>query len=56
MMLLKQFEKLREERDRLIHIAQVEEFALHTKPEVVSIEELAKESLYGNVADVTKTN
>ena len=49
-----QFEKLRDERDRLIHIAQVEEFALLTKPKVVSIEELAKEHYMETVADVTK--
>ena len=49
-----QFEKLRDERDRLIHIAQVEESALLTKPEVVSIEELSKEHYMETVADVTK--
>jgi len=49
-----QFEKLREERDRLIHIAQVEEFALLTKPEVVSIEELAKNHYMETVADITE--
>ena len=38
----------------LIHIAQVEEFGLLTKPEVVSIEELAKEHYMETVADVTK--
>jgi len=49
-----EFEKLRDERDRLIHIAQVEESALLTKPKVVSIEELSKEHYMETVADVTK--
>ena len=49
-----QFEKLRIERDRLIHIAQVEESALLLKPEVVSIEELSKENYMKSVEGVTK--
>ena len=48
-----EFDKLRDERDRLIHIAQVEEFDLLAKPEVVSIEELAKDHYMKAVADVT---
>jgi menaquinone-specific isochorismate synthase len=49
-----QFETLRVERDRIIHIAQVEESALLTKPKVVSIEEISKERYIDTVADVTK--
>ncbi|MER2090118.1 MAG: isochorismate synthase [Sporosarcina sp.] len=49
-----QFEKLRDERDRLIHIAQVEDFALLAKPEVTSIEELEKEHYLETVSKVTK--
>ncbi|NYF25528.1 isochorismate synthase MenF [Sporosarcina sp. JAI121] len=49
-----QFEKLRDERDRLIHIAQVEDFALLAKPEVISIEELEKEHYLETVSKVTK--
>lgn len=48
-----EFEKLREERDRLIHIAQVNEFIPHAKPKVLSIEEREKEHYLAAVADVT---
>ena len=41
---VEEFDKLREERDRLIHLAQVEEFGLMTKPEVLSVQELGKEN------------
>ncbi|CAM3249559.1 isochorismate synthase [Filibacter tadaridae] len=49
-----EFEKLREERDRLIHIAQVDEFELLAKPEVVSIEERKKEQYLDAVQHVTE--
>ncbi|WP_318617678.1 isochorismate synthase [Sporosarcina sp. YIM B06819] len=49
-----EFEQLREERDRLIHIAQVEDFNLLAKPTVVSIEEIAKDDYMQAVADVTE--
>ena len=51
---VEEFDRLRDERDRLIHIAQVEEFGQMAKPEVVSVEELEKEHYYDTVADVTK--
>ena len=51
---VEEFDKLREERDRLIHLAQVEEFGLMTKPEVLSVQELAKENYLETVAEVTK--
>ena len=51
---VEEFDKLREERDRLIHLAQVEEFGLMTKPEVLSVQELAKESYLETVDEVTK--
>ncbi|MHA6260232.1 isochorismate synthase [Sporosarcina sp. CAU 1771] len=50
---LNEFEQLREERDRLIHVAQVNEFVLHPKPTVLSIEELDKESYLQAVTNVT---
>ncbi|MFJ7936348.1 isochorismate synthase MenF [Sporosarcina sp. NPDC096371] len=49
-----EFDQLRDERDRLIHIAQVEDFNLLEKPKVVSIEEMAKEKYMKAVADVTR--
>lgn len=48
-----EFEQLREERDRLIHIAQVNEFIPHVKPKVLSIEEREKELYLAAVAAVT---
>lgn len=47
-----QFEQLREERDHLIHIAQVNEFEPPVKPQVLSIEEREKEQYIEAVADV----
>lgn len=47
-----EFERLRDERDRLIHVAQVEDFNLLAKPVVVSIEEMAKDKYMQAVADV----
>lgn len=47
------FDRLRDERDRLIHIAQVEDFNLLAKPKVVSIEEIAKDQYMQAVTDVT---
>lgn len=49
-----EFERLRDERDRLIHIAQVEEFNILEKPIVTSIEEIAKDKYIQAVKDVTK--
>lgn len=52
---VEEFDKLRDERDRLIHIAQLNEFDVLTKPEVLSLEEIAKERYLQAVEDVTKT-
>ena len=48
-----EFDRLRDERDRLIHIAQVNEFDLISKPKVVSIEEREKDQYMDAVAGVT---
>ena len=48
-----QFDQLRDERDRLIHISQVNEFGSLPKPTVLSIEERAKEQYMKAVAEVT---
>lgn len=48
-----EFEVLREERDRLIHLAQVNEFEPSMKPKVTSIEEIAKENYMKAVEEVT---
>ena len=40
-----EFEALRERRDRLIHLAQVNEFEPSAKPIVTSIEEQAKSNI-----------
>lgn len=48
-----EFDRLRDERDRLIHIAQVEEFNLLAKTKVVSIEEIAKDNYMQAIANVT---
>ncbi|MFS0574514.1 isochorismate synthase [Sporosarcina sp. 179-K 3D1 HS] len=49
-----EFDKLREERDRLIHIAQVEEFPVSPKPEVLQIVERKKEDYLKAVSQVTE--
>ena len=49
-----EFERLREERDRLIHIAQVNEFEPSLKPTVSSLVEIAKGQYIEAVEDVTK--
>lgn len=49
-----EFDKLRDERDRLIHIAQVNEFEPSVKPTVDSIVEIAKEQYVEAVKDVTQ--
>ena len=51
---VQEFDKLREERDRLIHIAQVNEFQPSVKPTVDSLVEIAKERYVAAVEDVTK--
>ncbi|MBE1555466.1 isochorismate synthase [Sporosarcina limicola] len=51
---MKEFDRLRDERDRLIHIAQVEEFDVLSKPEVIWVEEVEKAQYMHAVADVTK--
>ena len=51
---VEEFDKLREERDRLIHIAQVNEFEPSLKPTVDSLVEIAKERYVAAVEDVTK--
>lgn len=48
-----QFEGLRQERDRLIHIAQVDEFTLQGKPAIVSQTELATDRYMEAVENVT---
>lgn len=48
-----EFEKLREELDHLIHVAQVDEFEPFVKPTVLSIEERNKEQYMNAVTDVT---
>ncbi|MCZ2257687.1 isochorismate synthase [Sporosarcina sp. G11-34] len=48
-----QFDQLRDERDRLIHIAQVNDFNPSVKPTVLSIDERAKENYIQAVTDVT---
>ena len=47
-----EFEVLRDERDRLIHIAQVNEFEPLQKPQVVSVEERKKEQYMKAVTEV----
>ncbi|BAQ08485.1 menaquinone-specific isochorismate synthase [Bacillus sp. OxB-1] len=49
-----EFEKLREERDRLLHIAQVEEFPEVPKPQVLAIEEREKEGYLAAVEQATE--
>lgn len=49
-----QFEQLRQQLDRLIHTAQVNEFEPHRKPQVASIEERQKESYLEAVSTVTE--
>lgn len=49
-----EFDKLRDERDRLIHIAQVEEFPVVPKSEVASIEERGKEQYLKAVEQATE--
>lgn len=51
---VEEFDRLRDERDRLIHIAQVEEFGPMAKPEVMAIEEIGKDRYMNTVAGVTK--
>ena len=48
-----EFDALREERDRLIHIAEVNEFASSIKPIVSSIDEIKKDAYLKAVKDVT---
>ena len=48
-----EFDALREERDRLIHLAQVNEFEPSIKPSVISIEEISKEHYMETVDEVT---
>jgi len=48
-----EFEQLREERDRLIHIAQVNEFEPSVKPTVDSLVEIAKPQYVEAVENVT---
>jgi len=50
---VEQFDKLRSERDRLIHAAQVNEWKLLEKPEIVSIEERNKQNYLDAVSSVT---
>ena len=47
------FEALRQERDRLIHIAQVDEFTFQGKPEVVKQTEIATDRYMDAVEQVT---
>lgn len=49
-----EFELLRQERDRLIHIAQLNEFEAAAKPTVTSLVEIEKEQYMHAVKDVTK--
>lgn len=48
-----EFEALRTERDRLIHMAQMNEFIPSAKPTVVSLVEIEKEQYMNAVEDVT---
>ena len=48
------FERLRVERDALIHTAQVKELQAHPKPALVKREDRVKEQYLHAVADVTK--
>lgn len=48
-----EFDALREERDRLIHIAEVNEFGTSVKPTVSTIEEVDKDFYLKAVRDVT---
>ncbi len=48
-----EFEALREERDRLIHLAEVNEFAPSIKPTVSHVEEIRKSAYLKAVQDVT---
>ncbi|KXH86909.1 isochorismate synthase MenF [Sporosarcina sp. HYO08] len=48
-----EFDKLRDERDRLIHIAQVEEFHPQSKPKVAEITEIEKERYLQSIENVT---
>ncbi|QUW23219.1 isochorismate synthase [Sporosarcina sp. Marseille-Q4063] len=50
---VEEFDALREERDRLIHIAEVNEFASSIKPIVSGIDEIEKDSYLKAVQDVT---
>ena len=49
-----EFDALREERDRLIHIAEVNEFATSIKPTVSDIEEINKDSYLEAVRNATE--
>lgn len=51
---INEFEKLREERDRLIHVAEVNEFEPAVKPTVESIVEIEKERYVEAVKEVTQ--
>lgn len=48
-----EFDQLRDERDRLIHLAQVEEFHPQSKPKVVGITEVEKERYIQSIENVT---
>ncbi|MFD1928535.1 isochorismate synthase MenF [Sporosarcina siberiensis] len=48
-----EFDELRNERDRLIHFAQVNEFKSPEKPFVVSLEERGKDKYMKSITDVT---
>ncbi|WP_210467819.1 isochorismate synthase MenF [Sporosarcina sp. 6E9] len=50
---VEEFDALRDERDRLIHIAEVNEFASSIKPIVSSVDEIKKDSYLKAVQDVT---
>ncbi|WP_342581682.1 isochorismate synthase [Ureibacillus sp. FSL W7-1570] len=47
------FDELREERDRLIHAAQVKELKTYDKPEILSVHERNKEDYFQAVESVT---
>ncbi len=50
---VKEFDALRVERDKLIHIAQLNEFEVLSKPQVIAVEEIEKERYLKAVKDVT---